>query len=125
MRHPCTQCHGNGQVPGEDQVTVKIPKGIPDGTVLRLPGHGLPAPPPGGQPGDAFVAVTAEFTRSGADLLHDMHVTAADAALGAAVRLTAPLARSRSPFRPARSPARYCACAVTACPATAPTGTAT
>jgi molecular chaperone DnaJ len=92
--HPCAVCRGSGQVPGEDEITVKIPKGIPDGTLLRLPGHGLPAPPPGGQPGDAFLVVIAEpvpgFTRSGADLLHDMHVTVADAALGTTVRLAAP-----------------------------------
>ena len=92
--HPCAGCRGSGQVPGEDEITIKIPRGIPDGTMLRLPGHGLPAPSPGGQPGDAFLAVTAEpvpgFTRSGADLLHDTHVTVADAALGTTVRLTAP-----------------------------------
>lgn len=92
--HPCTQCRGSGQVPGQDEVTVKIPKGIPDGTVLRLPGYGLPAPSPGGQPGNAFLAVTVEavpgFTRSGADLWHDMHITVADAALGTTIRLAAP-----------------------------------
>jgi len=39
---------------------------------MRLPGHGLPPPSPGGQPGDAFLAVTTEsvpgFTRFGANL---------------------------------------------------------
>lgn len=92
--HPCTGCRGSGQVPAENKVTVKIPKGIPDGTVLRLPGHGLPAPSPAGQPGSAFLAVAVEpvpgFTRSGADLWHDMHVTVADAALGTTIRLAAP-----------------------------------
>jgi len=98
---PCAGCRGSGQVPGEDEITLKIPKGIPDGTVLRLPGHGLPAPSPGGQPGDAFLAITAEpvpgFTRSGADLWHDMHVTVADAALGTTVRLAAPAGSVKVP----------------------------
>lgn len=94
IAEPCAECLGSGQVPGGDEVTVKIPKGVPDGTALRLPGRGLPAPAPGGQPGDALLVITAEpvpgFTRSGADLWHDMHVTVADAALGTTVRLEAP-----------------------------------
>ncbi|HET9082352.1 MAG TPA: J domain-containing protein [Trebonia sp.] len=92
--HPCPRCHGSGEVPVESTVTVKIPKGIPDGTRLRLAGHGLPAPAPGGRPGDVFLVVTAEpvpgFTRSGADLWHELHVTVTDAALGATFRLAAP-----------------------------------
>lgn len=106
---PCPGCRGSGQVAADDEVTVKIPKGIPDGIILRLPGHGLPAPswpplPRTDRPGtggpaaapraDAFLTITTEqapgFRRSGADLWHDMHVTVADAALGTAVRLAAP-----------------------------------
>lgn len=94
IEYPCARCHGSGQVPVEEAVTVKIPKGIPDGTLLRLAGHGLPAPVLGGRPGDAFLVVTTEsvpgFTRSGADLWHELHVMVPDAVLGATFRLAAP-----------------------------------
>jgi hypothetical protein len=41
---------------GHQVVTVNIPAGVRDGTLLRLAGKGIPAPE-GGPPGDAFVRV--------------------------------------------------------------------
>lgn len=92
--HPCAECRGVGQIAIDEEIAVKVPKGIPDGIILRLAGHGMPAPSADGPPGDAFVTVSTEqipgFARSGADLWHDMHVTVPDAALGTTVRLAAP-----------------------------------
>jgi hypothetical protein len=70
----------------EETVTIRIPPGIPEGAMLRLAGHGMPSPVPGGPPGDAYVSIRTRadprFTRAGADLWHDLHIQAPDAALG-------------------------------------------
>lgn len=47
---PCPACHGSGQAVEHDKVTIRIPPGIPEGTVLRLPGRGNPSRPPTGSP---------------------------------------------------------------------------
>lgn len=51
-----------------------------------MPGHGLPSPEPGGQPGDLFVVVHSlpdrRFERAGADLWHTEKLPVADAVLG-------------------------------------------
>jgi hypothetical protein len=56
--------------------------------MLRLAGRGRPSPVSGGPPGDAYVSIRTcvdpRFTRDGADLRHDLHVQAPDAALGRA-----------------------------------------
>ena len=35
---PCNTCNGNGKVQSSENVTVKIPKGVDDGTRIRLAG---------------------------------------------------------------------------------------
>jgi molecular chaperone DnaJ len=41
---PCTTCGGSGQVAEEESLTVRIPLGVEEGRVLRVPGKGMPAP---------------------------------------------------------------------------------
>ena len=83
---PCPACHGTGQAVQQDQVTVRIPRGIPDGIALRLAGQGMPSPVSGGPPGDAYVIIRTLpdplFTREGANLWHVLHIGVPDAALG-------------------------------------------
>lgn len=83
---PCPDYQGTGQAGERDKVTVRIPPGIPEDTMLRLPGRGTPSPAAGGESGDAYVIIRTEtdprFTRAGADLWHDLHITVPDAALG-------------------------------------------
>jgi DnaJ-class molecular chaperone len=79
---PCTGCAGPGRAVLENRVTIRIPRGIPEGTTLRLVGRGTPGAPPG----DAYVVIRtradSRFAREGADLRCDLHVGPADAALG-------------------------------------------
>ena len=83
---PCPACEASGRAVREETVTIRIPPGIPEGVTLRLAGRGLPGRVPGGPPGDAYmrtrIGADPRFTRSGADLWHDLHIQAPDAALG-------------------------------------------
>ncbi len=85
---PCERCQGRGAVTADVAVTVAIPAGIEDGARLRIPGRGA-AGEPGSRPGDLYVSVEVEpdhrFTRHGADLVHQVRLGMAQAALGASV----------------------------------------
>jgi len=85
----------------EQTVTIGVPPGIPEGATLRLAGHGRPGPMPGDPPGDAYVSIRtragSRFTRSGADLWHDLHIQAPDAALG--VTAAVPVPGEQAPVR--------------------------
>ncbi len=71
-----------------ETLAVKIPAGINDGGVMRLAGQGEPSPY-GGAAGDLLLTVQIDphryFRREGSDLLVDVPITPAEAALGAKV----------------------------------------
>lgn len=77
---------------GPERLEVKIPAGIESGAKLRLKGKGRPGAP-GGPPGDLIVTVQVGahplFRRDGLDLVVDVPITIAEAALGTTV--TVPL----------------------------------
>lgn len=72
----------------QENLVVKIPPGVDTGAKLRLKGQGEPALK-GGQPGDLTILITVEphpyFRRDGRDLLVEVPVTIAEAALGAKI----------------------------------------
>jgi molecular chaperone DnaJ len=86
---PCPACQGTGQVVQQDQVTVRIPAGIPEEATLRLAGHGMPAPAAGGEPGDAYVTIRSvpgpRLSRRGADLWHEAVLPVPEAVLGTTI----------------------------------------
>jgi DnaJ-class molecular chaperone len=96
---PCERCAGRGVVVDLDRIRVRIPEGVDDGTRLRLPGKGSPptaierggplANVEGSEAGDLFLTVRVRphpyFRRRGLDVLADLPVTYAEAALGAEV----------------------------------------
>lgn len=84
------------RVPGRtdsETFTVKVPAGAVDGGRLRFRGKGAPGEN-GGQAGDLLVTTRIEphpyFKRDGADVLIDVPVNVAEAALGASVVVPAP-----------------------------------
>lgn len=91
IEHPCTKCHGSGEVEQEEDLTVKIPKGVEEGMALRIPGKGMPSRDAGGMTGDLFVVVRTRpdqrFQRDGADLLHQETIPLTDAVLGATLQV--------------------------------------
>ncbi|MHC4252509.1 MAG: molecular chaperone DnaJ, partial [Planctomycetota bacterium] len=93
----CGKCHGQGVVAGRAALDVKIPKGIEDGSVLRLAGQGAPGRR-GGPPGDLLVTVRVEphpeLERDGFDLRARARVPLTTALLGGKVDV--PTARGRA-----------------------------
>ena len=105
---PCPACAASGTAVREETVTIGIPPGIPEGAVLRLAGRGLPSPVPGGPPGDAYASIRTRpdprFTRAGADLWHDLHIQAPDAALGVTAAVPALQGQARVRVPPGTQP---------------------
>lgn len=83
--------------PTGTEIEIDIPPGIENGTTLRVPGHGHPAPEsehkdiPKGQPGDLHVRVWVvadkRFKKEGQHLVTDLHVKLTSALLGDAIEL--------------------------------------
>jgi molecular chaperone DnaJ len=93
VEHPCAACRGKGQVVRNKPLTVNIPPGVTDGGKLRFAGKGEPGTG-GGPAGDLYVVTHikphAYFAREGADVVLDLPVTIAEAALGAEVTVPTP-----------------------------------
>lgn len=91
IEDPCLKCMGRGTVNQEEHLTVKIPEGIEDGMVLRIPGKGMPSPEAGGVTGDLFLVVRSKndsrFERAGADLVHQETIPLVDAVLGTSLQV--------------------------------------
>jgi molecular chaperone DnaJ len=75
----CSQCHGQGRAKSNDEITVRVPAGVSNGTTLRLSGKG-DAGLQGEQSGDLYVHIrvqpSLEFERQGEDIYssHKIHV---------------------------------------------------
>src|ERR1700738_4831638 len=82
---PCHDCQGRGVVRAKQTVAVDVPAGADEGIQLRLNGQGEPAPR-GGVPGHLYVVLHVQphrfFKRQGNDLLLEMPINIAQAALG-------------------------------------------
>ena len=88
---PCPKCHGEGRVWGRKRLRVRIPPGVEEGTVIRIPGEGE-AGLYGGPPGDLYLKVRIKpheyFRREGRDLHLDLVIGVVDAILGAETEVT-------------------------------------
>lgn len=91
---PCAECRGAGRVKKKQPLTIKIPPGVDTGMRLRLSGHG-DAGERGGPPGDLYVFISVEphslFHRDGDDLIVELPIGFAEAALGCKKELPTPL----------------------------------
>ncbi|MEX2671209.1 MAG: molecular chaperone DnaJ [Phycisphaeraceae bacterium] len=81
----CESCDGSGRRPMSRELNVKIPPGIDDGMVIRVPGEGEPGVGEGPR-GDLHVVVRVKehslFERDGDDLIMHMPISFTQAALG-------------------------------------------
>jgi molecular chaperone DnaJ len=93
IEKPCRTCSGSGRQVRTKRYTVKIPAGVKDGTRIKLKGKGEAGR--GGAPaGDLHVvtrvAASPLYERRGSDLVLEVPVTYAEAALGTEVEVPTP-----------------------------------
>ena len=86
----CKKCKGNGKVQSDENVSVKIPKGVDDGTRIRLSGKGEAGTKSGGS-GDLYLFISVQnhnlFKRSEENLFFELPITFTDAALGTTIEV--------------------------------------
>jgi molecular chaperone DnaJ len=84
--NPCTSCRGAGMQRQRRKIAVKVPAGVESGMQVRLTGEG-DVGSNGGPPGNLYVFVEVQehphFQRDGYDLIYELPVNLAEAALGA------------------------------------------
>lgn len=82
---PCPQCHGSGRERQTRKLKVHIPAGIEEGSQIRLTGEGN-AGKRGGPSGNVYILVHVRehpfFKREGDDIILDLPLNIAQAALG-------------------------------------------
>jgi len=87
---PCGECKGIGKKQAKKKISTSIPKGVDDGTRIRLSGKGE-AGIRGGVNGDLYIFVSVEshniFKRSEENLFFEIPISLADSALGATVEV--------------------------------------
>jgi molecular chaperone DnaJ len=90
LKRACSECRGEGRIEQVQALTVRIPPGVDSGVRLRLSGEGE-AGWEGGPAGDLYVVVHVRdhpiFAREGANLVLELPVSIAQAALGARVEV--------------------------------------
>ena len=88
LSNPCKDCKGSGATKTKKNLSIQIPKGVDDGTQIRLSGKG-DAGYRGGSNGDLYVFITVGkhkiFQRSEENLYYKLPISMADAALGAEI----------------------------------------
>ena len=90
ITHPCSACNGQGKKQASKRLSVTIPKGVDDGTRIRLSGKGE-AGSRGGGSGDLYLFINVHshdlFKRSDENLFFEYPVSIADAALGTSIEI--------------------------------------
>lgn len=93
VQDPCPTCRGDGRVRAEKTVQIDVPAGVAEHHYLTLRGHGVPGPR-NGPSGDLIavldIAEDPRFERQGEDLVHDLPISFATAALGGEVAVPTP-----------------------------------
>jgi molecular chaperone DnaJ len=93
IENPCPACRGAGSVVRHKPVTVNVPAGATDGGKLRFKGKGESGRN-GGPGGDLYVitriAPHPYYRREGADVVMDLPLSVAEAALGTEVQVPIP-----------------------------------
>ncbi len=87
----CPNCKGSGKEKRQRNISVKIPAGVDDRSRIRHRGEGQ-AGTKGGPAGDLYIVLTVKkhefFTRDGDNILYELPISFAEAALGAEVEVS-------------------------------------
>lgn len=86
----CEVCFGEGRTLDEEIIPIKIPAGVAEGMQLSMSGKGN-VPPRGGIAGDLLIVIEEEpdevLHRDGNNVIFDLYLNFADAALGTSVEV--------------------------------------
>ncbi|MCX7641813.1 MAG: molecular chaperone DnaJ [Elusimicrobiales bacterium] len=84
ITEPCSICNGRGVANKKNKISIKIPQGVENGTVLRIRGGGDINPD--GYSGDLYLEIRVKphhhFERDGSDLIYNVSIEVYDAVLG-------------------------------------------
>jgi molecular chaperone DnaJ len=87
---PCPTCRGAGEVRTQREVLITVPPATDTGTKVRLRGQGQPSRP-GGPAGDLVITFQVQpdrfFRREGLDVICEVPINVAQAALGTRLRV--------------------------------------
>ena len=90
ITNPCSDCNGQGKKQTSKRLSVTIPKGVNDGTRIRLAGKGE-AGSRGAGNGDLYLFINVHsqdlFKRSDENLFFECPISIADAALGTSIEI--------------------------------------
>ncbi len=90
IKNPCSTCGGKGQVEKTETLTIKVPPGAKDGSILRVQGKG-DAGQRGGPEGDLYAYIHVKphdtFIRREDDVLIKRSISITQAALGDTIRI--------------------------------------
>jgi molecular chaperone DnaJ len=90
ITEPCPQCRGTGKEKCKRNIIVNIPAGVDNGSQIRLSGEGE-AGIRGGSTGNLYITLSVEehkfFTRYNDDILYELPINFAQAALGTEVEV--------------------------------------
>jgi molecular chaperone DnaJ len=90
LSNPCKDCKGSGATKTKKNLSIQIPKGVDDGSQMRLSGKG-DAGYRGGSNGDLYVLINVQkhkiFQRSEENLYYKLPISMIDAALGAEIEV--------------------------------------
>ena len=90
ITNPCSNCNGQGKKQASKRLSVTIPKGVDDGTRIRLAGKGE-AGARGAGNGDLYLFINIYshelFKRSDEHLFFECPISIADAALGTSIEI--------------------------------------
>ena len=100
---PCAKCKGQGTVQGVARIKVTIPKGVKDGSRVRVAGKGEPGTH-GGKPGDIYLIIKIKshpfLHRQGNNLHLELPVTLYEVMGGATVEVPTPDGRVKLKIPP-------------------------
>jgi molecular chaperone DnaJ len=86
----CPTCKGDGRTYGEELIEIEIPGGVAEGMQLSMSGKGN-AGAKGGPSGDLLISIEEvpheHFVRDGGNLIYELYLNFADAALGTSVEV--------------------------------------
>ncbi|HEY2066407.1 MAG TPA: J domain-containing protein [Gemmatimonadaceae bacterium] len=86
----CPTCAGSGEVRTRKKITITVPKGVDDGTRIRLKGQGAKGPN-GGPAGDLLITFRVKpdrfYRREGLDLIAPVKINIAQATLGSKINV--------------------------------------